>query len=76
MDLEELKRLAGVKSGVYANTPAGAAPEGPNISKTGTEKREIEREMGLRPGDPEWFELWFTRPYLTDALPPKFRGRK
>jgi len=43
MDLEQLKKLAGVNRGVYANTPAGAAPEGSNISKTGTEKREISR---------------------------------
>lgn len=67
MDLEELKRLAGI------NEFKGLSPyEGSNISITGTEKRQIEREQNIRPGDPEWFELWFSKPYLTGT---QFRGR-
>ena len=65
MTLEELKKLAGV--GVYDQQPKE------NMSITGTEKRKKERELGLRPGDPAWFKLWFSRPYLTGA---GFRGRK
>jgi hypothetical protein len=70
MDLDTLKRLAGI------NEFKGYTPyEGSNISVTGSEKREIEREKNIKPGDKEWFELWFSRPYWT-GMPAKFRGRK
>ena len=70
MDLERLKKLAGI------NEFKGYQPyEGSNISITGTEKKEIERERNIKPGDKEWFELWFSRPYWL-GMPAKFRGRK
>jgi len=66
--IDELKKLAGV------NEFKGYTPyEGSNISITGTEKRQIEREQNIRPGDKEWFQLWFSKPYLTGE---QFRGRK
>ena len=69
MDLDKLRKLAGI------NEFKGLTPyEGSNISVTGTEKREIERERNIKPGDAEWFELWFSRPYWLD-MPQKFRGR-
>lgn len=68
-ELEYIKKLAGV------NEFKGYTPyEGSNISITGTEKREIERKMNIKPGDKEWFELWFSRPYWL-GMPEKFRGR-
>jgi hypothetical protein len=72
-DLERIKKLAGINE-FKGYTPYG----GSNISITGTEKREIEREKNIRPGDKEWFKLWFTLPYMTGALnkQPGFRGRK
>jgi hypothetical protein len=41
------------------------------------EKRRIEKEKNIKPGDKEWFELWFNLPYMTGALntKPGFRGR-
>jgi len=36
--------------------------KGSNISLTGSEKRQIEREQNIKPGTPEWFKLWFSRP--------------
>lgn len=71
MDLERLKKLAGV------NEFKGYQPyeDGSNISITGTEKRQIEKERNIKPGDKEWFELWFSRPYWL-GMPAKFRGRK
>tara|TARA_R100000030_G_scaffold15201_1_gene10074 strand:+ start:122 stop:331 length:210 start_codon:yes stop_codon:yes gene_type:complete len=68
MTLEELKKLAGV--GVYDQQPKE------NMSITGTEKRKKERELGLRPGDPAWFKLWFSRPYLTGPVNKKFKRNK
>lgn len=69
MTLAELKKLAGVDKTSKFN------PEGINISRSGTELRRLERELGLRPGDKDWFKLWFSRPYWT-GFPTGFRGRK
>jgi hypothetical protein len=73
MDLNELKRLAGIQQ----NSPGTVSPlGGSNISITGTEKKQIERERGIKPGTDEWFQLWFDRPGLTGQMPAGFRGRK
>lgn len=69
MTLDELKRLAGVKSVHMPDTTLE------NMSVTGTEKRRIERERGIQPGTKAWFELWFSRPYWT-GWPAQFRGRQ
>ncbi len=45
-----------------------------NPSITATAVRKKEKEMGVKPGDKEWFKLWFSKPYMTGT--PKFRGRK
>lgn len=47
------------------------ALSGSNISITGSEKRRIEREQNIQPGTPEWFQLWFSLPYLTGEPPVK-----
>lgn len=64
MNLEDLKTLAGI-------TPfKGFKPyEGINVSVSGTEKRELERKHNIRPGTPEWFQLWFSLPYMTGEPP-------
>lgn len=66
MTLEELKKLAGIDT--------HSKSTGENMSVTATNLRKKEREMGLKPGDRDWFKLWFSRPYMTG--PVKFRGRK
>lgn len=43
--------------------------KGSNISLTGMEKAELMRKHNIRPGTPEWFQLWFSRPYLTNEKP-------
>ena len=64
MDIKDLKRLAGI------NEFKGFKPyEGINISVSGTEKRELERKHNIRPGTPEWFQLWFSLPYMTGEPP-------
>ena len=64
MNLEDLKKLAGVRtSRNKINT------EGMNISVTGTEKAELMRKHNIKPGTPEWFQLWFSKPYLTGEKP-------
>ena len=67
-ELDQIIKLAGI------NEFKGYTPyQGSNISITGTEKAEIQRKDNIRPGDKEWFELWFSQPYLTGA---EYRGRK
>jgi len=69
-DIQRLKQLAGInefKGYVEYNSvdPTG----GSNISLTGTEKRELEKQHNIKPGTDEWFKLWFSKPYLTGEKP-------
>ena len=64
MNIEELKKLAGITS--YK----GLTPyEGSNISVTGNEKAQLMKKNNIKPGTPAWFRLWFSRPYLTGETP-------
>lgn len=64
MNIADLKRLAGI------NEFKGYEPYGgSNISVTGTEKRALERKHNIQPGTDEWFQLWFSKPYLTGEPP-------
>jgi len=62
--------------------PNPISPIGSNISQTASEKHRIEKEKNIRPGDPEWFRLWFSKPLLTgekpvgDAPAPKVHRNK
>jgi hypothetical protein len=68
MELSDLKRLAGI------NEFKGYKPyEGSNISITGTEKQQLEKKHNIKPGTPEWFQLWFSLPFMTGEPPV---GRK
>lgn len=65
-ELSRLKKLAGV------NEFKGLQPYelgGVNISVTGTEKAQLMREHNIKPGTPEWFQLWFSLPYMTGEKP-------
>jgi hypothetical protein len=43
--------------------------KGSNISVTAAEKSELMKKHNIKPGTPEWFKLWFSRPYLTGEKP-------
>ena len=62
MTLQELQRLSGIST-------SKPATEGSNISITGTEKAELMRKHKIQPGTQEWFQLWFSKPYLTGEKP-------
>jgi len=63
-ELSKLKRLAGITEF------KGLQPySGSNISITGTEKAKLMRENDIKPGTPEWFQLWFSLPYMTGEKP-------
>ena len=71
-EVEDIKRL----SGLYDNYQipvhvegATSASMGSNISKTASEISKIMKEKNIQPGTPEWFQLWFSKPYLTGEKP-------
>ena len=68
MTLEKLQQLAGIRVQGYSNS-LRRTTEGSNISLTGTEKAELQRQHDIQPGTPEWFQLWFSLPFLTGEKP-------
>lgn len=60
-EIERLQHLSGIKSSNSTN--------GSNISITGNQKGELMKKHNIRPGTPEWFKLWFSKPYLTGEKP-------
>jgi hypothetical protein len=74
-ELSQIRRLAGISEFKGYKPYDVGQLQGSNISLTGMEKADLMRQHDIRPGTPEWFRLWFTRPYLTntDPLDPKFR---
>jgi hypothetical protein len=69
-DLEQIKKLAGITPANSANMqPYNVENSGSNISLTGMEKANIQREKNIQPGTEDWFRLWFTLPFLTNTKP-------
>lgn len=66
--IDELKKLAGVNEfkGYTEYTLE-------NISDAAASNRKKEKAQNIKPGDKEWFELWFSLPGMTGV---PFRGRK
>jgi len=62
MNIEELKRLAGVAE-------QSTDSMGENLSYVGSAKSEYMRKHNIKPGTPEWFQLWFAKPRLTGENP-------
>lgn len=64
--IHEMKALAGLGGlGGEARLHELRANQGSNISVTGNENGRIQREQNIKPGTPEWFQLWFSLPYMT-----------
>lgn len=69
-ELDYIKKLAGINE--YKGYAEYKIDENP--SETAAALKKKEKEMGLKPGDPDWFKLWFSKPYMTGQV--QFRGRK
>lgn len=73
--IQELKQLAGMSNlGNQGRLqeyqgPESVKTEGSNISKTAMEKVSYQNQNNIQPGTPEWFRLWFSKPYLTGEKP-------
>lgn len=73
-ELQDIKRLAGL-----TNTNKGelqeytgidsVKTEASNLTHTAQEKADYQRDHNIEPGTPEWFKLWFSKPYLTGEKP-------
>lgn len=84
-DLAQLKRLAGVGTlGLLEDYTAGghqqhdmvdahdedmSSPLGGKDSMPNSEKYNIEKSKHIKVGTPEWFQLWFAKPWLTGEKP-------
>lgn len=70
MDIATLQKLAGINEfkGFTEYTLE-------DMSQTATALKKKEKKLGLKPGDKDWFKLWFSLPYMSGA-PKGFRGRK
>jgi len=62
MTLDELKRLSG------NGKITGESTVTPN-SHLASQKAQYMRENNIRPGDKEWFKLWFAQPHITGEDP-------
>jgi hypothetical protein len=69
-ELEYIKKLAGINE--FKGFTEYQIDENP--SETAAALKKKEKEMGIKPGDPDWFKLWFSKPYMTGQV--QFRGRK
>ncbi len=72
MNIQELKKLAGINEfkGYVKYNPVDPYG-GSNVSLTGNEKGELMKKHNIKPGTSEWFQLWFSMPYLTGEKPIK-----
>ena len=68
MEIATLKKLAGI-------TDSEPSESEYNMTHTAQAIKDREKALGLRPGDPGWFKLWFRRPYMQGAH-KGFKGRK
>jgi hypothetical protein len=69
-ELDYIKKLAGINE--FKGYSEYQIDENP--SETAAELKKKEKRLGIKPGDDEWFKLWFSKPYMTGR--PSFRGRK
>ena len=67
VSLEDLQRLAGIRTQGYGNSLRRTA-EGSNISITGTEKAELQRQHNIQP-------LQLNRPHRTHQKTVRFQYR-
>ena len=69
MDIKTLQRLAGIHE-FKGYKPVSLE----NMSFTADALKQKENRLGIKPGDADWFKLWFSKPYLNGPI--QFRGRK
>ena len=66
-EIKVLQNLGGINATARLQEYRGM--QGSNISATGDNKGALMKQHDIKPGTPEWFKLWFSRPYLTGEKP-------
>jgi len=66
-ELKAIQHLAGLGSTARLQEYRGL--QGSNISGTGDNKGQLMKQNNIKPGTPEWFQLWFSLPYMTGEKP-------
>ena len=69
-ELEEIRKLAGLDYYAMGAEKDKKLPNwkewtGSNPSKSAHEKVMLMKKYKIEPGTPDWFRLWFARPYMT-----------
>lgn len=67
--IAQLKTLAGISNTGRLHEYRTTNSQGSNISYTAQEKVDYQQKHKIKPGTPEWFKLWFSKPYLTGEKP-------
>jgi hypothetical protein len=72
-DLDQIRQLAGITQNIgrlqeYRGVGT-VKTDGSNMSVTANEKIQYQNNNNIQPGTPEWFQLWFSKPYLTGETP-------
>jgi len=73
-EIDDIKRLAGLtglnQGKLQEYTGEGSVKtEASNLTHTAQEKAEYQAKHNIEPGTPEWFKLWFSKPYMTGEKP-------
>ena len=72
-DLDQIKQLAGIGNKANLQEYSGYGSlnrtDDSNPSITAVEKINYQNTNNIQPGTPEWFQLWFSKPYLTGEKP-------
>ena len=69
-DLKILSGLGGLNGEVRLHEyKAQLTANQPNITHTAAKIVSTMKEQNIKPGTPEWFKLWFSKPYLTGEKP-------
>ena len=72
-DLDQIRQLAGITQNIGRlqeyKGEGTVTTDGSNMSITANEKIQYQNTNNIQPGSPEWFQLWFSKPYLTGEKP-------
>lgn len=72
-DIDQIRQLAGITQNIGRlqeyKGEGTVSTEGSNMSVTANEKIQYQKEHNIQPGTPEWFQLWFSLPYMTGEKP-------
>lgn len=73
--IQDLRSLAGIPTDLNSGRlqqytgDNSVVTGGSNPSITANEKIQYQNNNNIQPGSPDWFRLWFSKPYITGEKP-------